>query len=291
MRTDARRSVKYARAFRGPSSKKFLTRHLPTRASRTNIASAIPAPRRQAAHPVEPIARWAHLILAPFFPRLRTARPLLRSESVCVTRAAPQRSPTLHCPCCGVHLPPRTAGCVARLRAASAGLRSGRAAALYLTAAVVLKRWPWPSTGSSTATAPGEPRSVRSRRALSYAEHDPPSRPAPPDPCAADQSGLLLASALARNHGLRSHSAPRPTPRDAYHPGLSARRSAANLRGASRTIAEIVAGRRVVVIDDVITTGRLPDAWPAPSGSGRGARRGLPADAHVSKLVGIAAGA
>jgi len=216
--------------------------------------------------------RWARLLADLVFPAAceacRVALPLAHPTclcAACVTAMPPPPAPL--CLRCGVPLPAGASqpcpGCARR----PPTFAVARSAALYLPASAGLN----PLAAAVHALKYGGRRAVADALGMLLATRYPFATdavlvPVPLHPSRLRERGFnqaaLLARGLARRRGLvvagRALRRVRPT---AAQPGLSAVDRRKNLAAAFavRTPAA-VAGRQVVLVDDVLTTGATADA-------------------------------
>jgi ComF family protein len=219
------------------------------------------------------VRRWLDLLLDVLLPATCEVcqRPLAgRAEralcAACLATMSPPRAPL--CPTCGVPLGGDPAASCAPCRSAPPAFATARAAGLYLPSA---------AGGNVLARAVQRLKYDR-RRALAQAfgrlmasrypfGPDALLIPVPLHPRRLRGRGFnqaeLLAAELARRRGLALAPAALVRPRATVaQPGLGAAARRRNLCDAFRVAAPsaLVAGRDVVLVDDVLTTGATADA-------------------------------
>jgi ComF family protein len=230
------------------------------------------------ASPARPILmpRWLHLVLDTVFPSDCDvcARPLppAHGTSLCVSCVAAMRSPPLPlCSRCGVPVSVRSVHdeCPACVRRPPA-FHSARAAALYLPATAGLNAL----AAAVHALKYGRRRRVAAALGSLLAARYPygPGALLVPVPLHVNRlrtrgfnQAVLLARALAGRRRLEVAARALVRLRDTHmQPGLSAAERRRNLRGAF-IVREpaTMAGRHVVLVDDVLTTGATADACAA----------------------------
>jgi ComF family protein len=219
------------------------------------------------------MARWLNLLLDAVFPAdcEACARPLPPGQSACLCapcRASMTVPPQPLCPTCGVPVAPSAMSvpCSRCLRHAPA-FTTARASALYLPAGTGLN----PLAAAIQALKYRGRRNVARELGALMADRYPfaPDALLVPVPLHLRRlrrrgfnQALLLARVVARRHTLRL--APRllvRTRATEVQAGLSATDRRRNLRDAfALRVPTSLAGRSVVVIDDVLTTGATADA-------------------------------